>query len=49
MLSVSCAKTVTFHCRVIDFVDETVLTLAGNGSKGSDYEGGGKGPTQASF
>lgn len=33
--------------REIDFVGETVRTLAGNGTKGSDYRGGGKGATQA--
>lgn len=36
-----------YSCRVIDFVNETVQTLAGNGTKGSDYRGGGKGATQA--
>ncbi|XP_020264541.1 NHL repeat-containing protein 2 isoform X1 [Asparagus officinalis] len=30
----------------IDFVKETVRTLAGNGTKGSDYKGGGKGTAQ---
>lgn len=34
-------------CREIDFVNETVRTLAGNGTKGSDYIGGAKGSTQA--
>ncbi|BBH06476.1 haloacid dehalogenase-like hydrolase family protein [Prunus dulcis] len=29
--------------REIDFVNDTVRTLAGNGTKGSDYRGGGKG------
>jgi len=28
-------------------VDETVRTLAGNGTKGSDYKGGGQGTDQA--
>lgn len=32
--------------REIDFVKETVRTLAGNGTKGSDYKGGGKGTAQ---
>ena len=31
----------------INFVDETVRTLAGNGTKGSDYKGGGQGTDQA--
>lgn len=35
------------YCREIDFVDETVRTLAGNGTKGSDYKGGEKGTSQA--
>ncbi|KAL9265959.1 SUPPRESSOR OF QUENCHING 1, chloroplastic-like protein [Drosera capensis] len=30
----------------IDFVDERVRTLAGNGTKGSDYKGGGRGTSQ---
>ncbi|KAL6878485.1 hypothetical protein ACP4OV_012655 [Aristida adscensionis] len=30
----------------INFVDETVRTLAGNGTKGSDYKGGGQGTNQ---
>jgi hypothetical protein len=30
-------------------VDETVRTLAGNGTKGSDYKGGGQGTNQACF
>lgn len=33
--------------REIDFVNETVRTLAGNGTKGSDYRGGGRGSSQA--
>lgn len=32
--------------RVIDFVNDTVRTLAGNGTKGSDYDGGGRGTNQ---
>lgn len=32
--------------REIDFANEKVRTLAGNGTKGSDYIGGGKGDTQ---
>jgi hypothetical protein len=35
--------------REINFVDETVRTLAGNGTKGSDYKGGGQGTNQACF
>lgn len=35
--------------REVDFVNETVRTLAGNGTKGSDYEGGGRGTNQACF
>lgn len=31
---------------MVDFVDENVQTLAGNGTKGSDYKGGGSGITQ---
>lgn len=38
--------TYLWFCRVIDFVNEDVQTLAGNGTKGSDYKGGGKGTTQ---
>lgn len=34
--------------REIDFVNERVQTLAGNGTKGSDYRGGRKGTKQAS-
>lgn len=34
--------------REIDFVNERVRTLAGNGTKGSDYQGGRKGTKQAS-
>ncbi|VFR01697.1 unnamed protein product [Cuscuta campestris] len=40
------ADTENHALRVIDFVNETVRTLAGNGTKGSDYEGGGAGTTQ---
>ena len=35
------------YCREIDFVNEKVQTLAGNGTKGSDYQGGDKGGSQA--
>jgi hypothetical protein len=37
----------SFPFREINFVDETVRTLAGNGTKGSDYKGGGQGTNQA--
>ncbi|KAK1432524.1 hypothetical protein QVD17_09421 [Tagetes erecta] len=40
------ADTENHALRVIDFVNETVQTLAGNGTKGSDYKGGGKGTSQ---
>ncbi|CAL0308538.1 unnamed protein product [Lupinus luteus] len=40
------ADTENHALREIDFVDEKVRTLAGNGTKGSDYIGGGKGDTQ---
>ncbi|KAJ8529629.1 hypothetical protein K7X08_036464 [Anisodus acutangulus] len=40
------ADTENHALRVIDFVNETVETLAGNGTKGSDYEGGGTGTAQ---
>ncbi|KAH7835073.1 hypothetical protein Vadar_022621 [Vaccinium darrowii] len=40
------ADTENHALRVIDFVNEMVGTLAGNGTKGSDYKGGGKGSTQ---
>ncbi|KAK9292842.1 hypothetical protein L1049_020822 [Liquidambar formosana] len=40
------ADTENHALREIDFVNETVQTLAGNGTKGSDYKGGGKGTTQ---
>ncbi|KAJ9557732.1 hypothetical protein OSB04_012346 [Centaurea solstitialis] len=41
------ADTENHALRVIDFVNEVVQTLAGNGTKGSDYKGGGKGTSQA--
>lgn len=40
------ADTENHALREIDFVNELVRTLAGNGTKGSDYEGGGKGTSQ---
>ncbi|XP_058189989.1 protein SUPPRESSOR OF QUENCHING 1, chloroplastic isoform X6 [Rhododendron vialii] len=40
------ADTENHALRVINFVDEMVGTLAGNGTKGSDYKGGGRGTTQ---
>ncbi|XAR49254.1 hypothetical protein NMG60_11032383, partial [Bertholletia excelsa] len=40
------ADTENHALRVIDFVNEVVRTLAGNGTKGSDYRGGGKGTDQ---
>ncbi|KAJ0534566.1 putative transcription factor WD40-like family [Helianthus annuus] len=40
------ADTENHALRVIDFVNESVQTLAGNGTKGSDYKGGGKGTSQ---
>ncbi|KAL5700311.1 Protein SUPPRESSOR OF QUENCHING 1 [Ranunculus cassubicifolius] len=40
------ADTENHAIREIDFVNESVRTLAGNGTKGSDYEGGGKGTNQ---
>ncbi|XP_008246083.1 PREDICTED: NHL repeat-containing protein 2 [Prunus mume] len=40
------ADTENHALREIDFVNDTVRTLAGNGTKGSDYRGGGKGSTQ---
>ncbi|XP_041999444.1 protein SUPPRESSOR OF QUENCHING 1, chloroplastic isoform X1 [Salvia splendens] len=40
------ADTENHALRVIDFVNETVQTLAGNGKKGSDYQGGGSGTSQ---
>ncbi|OAY81734.1 NHL repeat-containing protein 2 [Ananas comosus] len=41
------ADTENHALREIDFVNETVRTLAGNGTKGSDYKGGGRGTAQA--
>ncbi|KAK7397113.1 hypothetical protein VNO78_18280 [Psophocarpus tetragonolobus] len=40
------ADTENHALREIDFVNEKVRTLAGNGTKGSDYVGGGKGEAQ---
>ncbi|KAJ4719324.1 NHL repeat-containing protein 2-like [Melia azedarach] len=40
------ADTENHALREIDFVNETVQTLAGNGTKGSDYQGGEKGSSQ---
>ncbi|KAK6915673.1 NHL repeat [Dillenia turbinata] len=40
------ADTENHALREIDFVNELVHTLAGNGTKGSDYVGGEKGPNQ---
>ncbi|XP_065851915.1 protein SUPPRESSOR OF QUENCHING 1, chloroplastic isoform X2 [Euphorbia lathyris] len=40
------ADTENHALREIDFVNDIVRTLAGNGTKGSDYQGGGKGTTQ---
>ncbi|XP_058738486.1 protein SUPPRESSOR OF QUENCHING 1, chloroplastic-like [Vicia villosa] len=40
------ADTENHALREIDFANEKVRTLAGNGTKGSDYVGGGKGDTQ---
>ncbi|XP_072974846.1 protein SUPPRESSOR OF QUENCHING 1, chloroplastic isoform X2 [Typha angustifolia] len=40
------ADTENHALREIDFVNETVRTLAGNGTKGSDYEGGRQGIAQ---
>ncbi|KAL2932437.1 Protein SUPPRESSOR OF QUENCHING 1 chloroplastic [Bienertia sinuspersici] len=40
------ADTENHALREIDFVNETVRTLAGNGTKGSDYKGGRKGFSQ---
>ncbi|KAJ0231573.1 Protein SUPPRESSOR OF QUENCHING 1, partial [Hirschfeldia incana] len=40
------ADTENHALRVIDFVNERVETLAGNGTKGSDYQGGRKGTSQ---
>ncbi|XP_039021809.1 protein SUPPRESSOR OF QUENCHING 1, chloroplastic-like [Hibiscus syriacus] len=41
------ADTENHALREIDFVSEKVRTLAGNGTKGSDYTGGGTGNSQA--
>jgi hypothetical protein len=43
-----CAST-GLGCREVNFVSDTVSTLAGNGEKGSDYKGGRKGMAQASI
>ncbi|KAL5209961.1 hypothetical protein ABZP36_005584 [Zizania latifolia] len=40
------ADTENHALREINFVNETVKTLAGNGTKGSDYKGGGVGTEQ---
>ncbi|XP_021772395.1 NHL repeat-containing protein 2-like isoform X1 [Chenopodium quinoa] len=40
------ADTENHALREIDFVNEMVRTLAGNGTKGSDYRGGGRGTSQ---
>ncbi|KAJ1297421.1 hypothetical protein BS78_01G374800 [Paspalum vaginatum] len=40
------ADTENHALREINFVDETVKTLAGNGTKGSDYKGGRQGTNQ---
>ncbi|XP_062215809.1 protein SUPPRESSOR OF QUENCHING 1, chloroplastic isoform X3 [Phragmites australis] len=40
------ADTENHALREINFVDDTVRTLAGNGTKGSDYKGGGQGTNQ---
>lgn len=40
------ADTENHALREIDFVNEIVRTLAGNGTKGSDYKGGGRGTSQ---
>ncbi|TKY61571.1 NHL repeat-containing protein 2 [Spatholobus suberectus] len=40
------ADTENHALREIDFANERVRTLAGNGTKGNDYVGGGKGDTQ---
>lgn len=39
-------KGICVWFREIDFVKETVRTLAGNGTKGADYRGGKKGSAQ---
>ncbi|KAH9604993.1 hypothetical protein KSS87_017907 [Heliosperma pusillum] len=43
------ADTENHALREVDFVTDMVRTLAGNGSKGSDYKGGGIGKSQASL
>uniref|UniRef100_A0A7C9F066 Uncharacterized protein n=1 Tax=Opuntia streptacantha TaxID=393608 RepID=A0A7C9F066_OPUST len=40
------ADTENHALREVDFVNDVVRTLAGNGTKGSDYRGGGKGTNQ---
>ncbi|PKA65072.1 riboflavin kinase [Apostasia shenzhenica] len=40
------ADTENHALREVDFVNGTVTTIAGNGNKGSDYVGGGKGTSQ---
>ncbi|XP_008808703.1 protein SUPPRESSOR OF QUENCHING 1, chloroplastic isoform X1 [Phoenix dactylifera] len=40
------ADTENHALREIDFINETVRTLAGNGTKGSDYKGGQQGTAQ---
>ncbi|GBG78262.1 hypothetical protein CBR_g26293 [Chara braunii] len=40
------ADTENHALREVDFVNEKVTTLAGNGTQGSDYKGGGRGPSQ---
>ncbi|CAO2837601.1 unnamed protein product [Amaranthus hypochondriacus] len=40
------ADTENHALREVDFVNEMVRTLAGNGTKGSDYKGGGRGTSQ---
>ncbi|KAJ8752307.1 hypothetical protein K2173_003943 [Erythroxylum novogranatense] len=40
------ADTENHALREVDFVNKIVQTIAGNGTKGSDYEGGGKGSDQ---
>ncbi|KAK9735763.1 hypothetical protein RND81_04G226100 [Saponaria officinalis] len=40
------ADTENHALREVDFVNDVVRTLAGNGTKGSDYRGGGRGKAQ---
>ncbi|XP_074264244.1 protein SUPPRESSOR OF QUENCHING 1, chloroplastic [Silene latifolia] len=40
------ADTENHALREVDFVNDMVRTLAGNGTKGSDYKGGGRGRSQ---